>query len=105
MYQFLNCFDSVIFPSFLRFHPVLYFFRYLTVQNCCIAVEEHVTVRGGMGLRQLSRDGCITGLPDGIFPYQNLQFWFVLRGLGMENFEMVYLLFLVYFWYIFKIPK
>jgi hypothetical protein len=25
------------------------------------------------------------GLPDGIFPYQNLQFWFVLRGLGMEN--------------------
>ncbi len=30
------------------------------------------------------------GLPDGIFPYQNLQFWFILRGIGMENFEMVY---------------
>ena len=64
-------------------------------------------------ITQLSRHHAIeqhildtnAGLPDGIFPYQNLQFWFVLRGLGMENFEMVYLLFLVYFWYIFNIPK
>jgi len=33
-----------------------------------------------------------------------LQFWFVLRGLGMENFEMVYLRFLfkeklIFKWY------
>jgi hypothetical protein len=26
------------------------------------------------------------GLPDGIFPYQNKQFWFILRG-GMEILE------------------
>jgi hypothetical protein len=32
----------------------------------------------------------MAGLPDGIFPYQNLQFWFILRGRGMEILEMVY---------------
>ena len=30
------------------------------------------------------------GLPDGIFPYQNLQFWFILKGRGMEISEIVY---------------
>jgi hypothetical protein len=40
-------------------------------------------------------------MPDGIFPYQNLQFWFILRGRGMGILEIVYSLrfdiLLVYF--------
>jgi hypothetical protein len=27
------------------------------------------------------------GLPDGIFPYQNLQFWFILRGIWYGKFR------------------
>jgi hypothetical protein len=37
-------------------------------------------------------------LPDGMFPYQNLQFWYILRGLGIKI-EMVHW-YLVVFWYI-----
>jgi hypothetical protein len=29
-------------------------------------------------------------MPDGILQNQSLQFWFILRGRGMENFEMVH---------------
>jgi hypothetical protein len=38
----------------------------------------------------MNTPGPVPVLPDGIFPNQNLQFWFILRGRGMENFEIVY---------------
>ena len=37
MYQFLNCFDSVIFPSFLRFHPVIC----CSYRNCTAYIRHH----------------------------------------------------------------
>ena len=43
-------------------------------------------------------DALSPGSPDGIFPYQNLQFWFILRGRGMEILEMVYSLCFCILW-------
>ena len=57
--------------------------------TCCTFVYSVIRVSH----RQMSRKSEVdAGLPDGIFPYQNLQFRFILRGCGMEILEMVYLL-------------
>jgi hypothetical protein len=41
------------------------------------------------------------GLPDGIFSVQKCQFWYILEGLGMENFGVLHgkLVFLLLFGY------